>query len=56
MKDISIDTHLKSMMPKLSFDKQAPQSGFADMLTQAIDQTQQSSARCRRGGDRSGDG
>ena len=39
MKDISIDTHLKSMMPKLSFDKEPPQSGFADMLTQAIDQT-----------------
>ena len=39
MKDISIDTHLKSMMPKLSFEQQAPQSGFADMLTQAIDQT-----------------
>jgi len=39
MKDISIDTHLKSMMPKLSFEQQKPQSGFADMLTQAIDQT-----------------
>ncbi|EAT15802.1 flagellar hook-basal body complex protein FliE [Desulfuromonas acetoxidans] len=39
MNDISIDTHLKSMMPKLSFDKETPQSGFADMLTEAIDQT-----------------
>ncbi|PLX91389.1 MAG: flagellar hook-basal body complex protein FliE [Desulfuromonas sp.] len=39
MKDISIDTHLKSMMPTLSGPAQRAQSGFAEMLTQAIDGT-----------------
>ncbi|MCD6526681.1 MAG: flagellar hook-basal body complex protein FliE [Desulfuromonas sp.] len=39
MKDISIDTHLKSMMPTLSAPQSRPDSGFADLLTKAIDET-----------------
>lgn len=39
MKDISIDTHLKSMMPTMSTPQARPESGFADLLNKAIDET-----------------
>lgn len=39
MSDISIDSHLKSMMPSLGQPQSQTETTFGDMLTQAISET-----------------
>jgi flagellar hook-basal body complex protein FliE len=39
IQDISIDTHLKSMLPESGAGKSTDATGFADMLTDAVNQT-----------------
>lgn len=41
MTDISIDSHLKSMMPSLGAAQQPTETSFGEMLTQAISETNQ---------------
>lgn len=41
MTDISIDSHLKSMMPSLGQAQPQTETNFGDMLTQAISETNQ---------------
>lgn len=41
MTDISIDSHLKSMMPSLGQTQSQGETGFGEMLTQAISETNQ---------------
>jgi|AntRauTorckE6833_2_1112554.scaffolds.fasta_scaffold03600_6 flagellar hook-basal body complex protein FliE len=39
LKDISIDTHLKSLFPDNGMQKTSGTTGFADMLADAVGQT-----------------
>jgi flagellar hook-basal body complex protein FliE len=39
IQDISIDTHLKSMLPESGAGKKTDATGFADMLADAVNQT-----------------
>lgn len=39
VQDISIDTHLKSMFPDVGVQKNTGTTGFAEMLTDAVSQT-----------------
>ncbi|MDD2557221.1 MAG: flagellar hook-basal body complex protein FliE [Desulfuromonadaceae bacterium] len=41
IKDISIDTHLKSLFPTSAPQNSASNTGFADMLADAVSQTNQ---------------
>jgi len=39
LKDISIDTHLKSLFPDSGIQNKADNTGFSDMLADAVSQT-----------------
>lgn len=39
LKDISIDTHLKSLFPEAGVQNKGNDTGFADMLADAVSQT-----------------
>ena len=39
VKDISIDTHLKSLFPDSGIQNKADNTGFSDMLADAVSQT-----------------